>query len=166
MRPFSTSRLGGNRRSPGRLPGVLLIAAIATGCASTPTAPAVVPTATAPGGPHATLRESMAVGSPLLGPSASLDSIPSANATDAAFADAAAASAFASMDTPALYVGVWDPARGSFVRAYGHAVRGGATATPDDAFRVASITKTFTTTVVLELARRGGSISMVKSRRI
>jgi D-alanyl-D-alanine carboxypeptidase len=113
---------------------VLLVAAIAAACTSAPTAPA----SRAP-----------------LGPTASVLSIPSANATDSAFADSAAASVFASMDAPALYVGVWDPARGSFVRAYGRAVRGGAAATTDDSFRVASITKTFTATRVLELAQEG-----------
>jgi len=59
------------------------------------------------------------------------------------------------MDAPALYVGIWDPQRGSFVRAYGRAVRDGANATTQDSLRVASITKTFTATVVLELVQEG-----------
>ena len=144
MRARSTSSAAGRGCSRNRFPAALLIAAIEAGCAPGPTAPASAPSALPSGAPYQTPLETTAIAS-----------IPSANATDSAFADAAAASAFASMDAPALYVGVWDPARGPFVRAYGHAVRDGATATTDDSFRVASITKTFTATVVLELTREG-----------
>ena len=89
---------------------------------------------------------------PAFSPVASLPTR-SANATDAAYADSAAQSAFAKMDAPALYVGIWDPQRGSFVHAYGKAVRDGADATAQDSLRIASITKTFTSTIVLELAQ-------------
>lgn len=72
-------------------------------------------------------------------------------------ADAAARAAFDGLDgrAPALYVGIWDPRRGYFVRAYGDAVRDGAPATTADSFRIASITKTFTATIVLQLVDEG-----------
>jgi D-alanyl-D-alanine carboxypeptidase len=83
------------------------------------------------------------------------DAPPTANASDSAYADSVAAQTFASLDVPALYVGIWDPQRGSFIHAYGNAVRDGVGATTADSFRVASITKTFTATAVLELVEEG-----------
>lgn len=57
---------------------------------------------------------------------------------------------------PALWIGVWDPEKGVFTRAYGSAVReGGVDATPEDVLRIGSITKTFTATVVLQLVDEG-----------
>jgi len=72
---------------------------------------------------------------------------------DVQAADEAARAVFESLgeEASALYVGIWDPRRGTFLRAYGHAVRGGAKATVDDSLRIASITKTFTATIVLQL---------------
>lgn len=76
---------------------------------------------------------------------------------DAQAADDAARAVFESLGerASALYVGIWDPQRGTFLRAYGHAVRDGAEATVDDSLRIASITKTFTATVVLQLVDEG-----------
>jgi len=79
------------------------------------------------------------------------------SAADEQAADGAARAAFAGLDgrAPALYVGIWDPARGYFTRAYGDAVRRGAPASVNDSFRIASITKTFTATVILQLVGEG-----------
>jgi D-alanyl-D-alanine carboxypeptidase len=79
------------------------------------------------------------------------------SSADEQAADDAARAAFDNLGgrAPAFYVGIWDPPRGFFTRAYGNAVRDGATATVDDSFRIASITKTFTATVVLQLAGQG-----------
>ncbi len=55
---------------------------------------------------------------------------------------------------PALYVGVWDPAMGSYLVAEGEAAAG-QPATLDDHFRIGSTTKAFTATVVLELVDEG-----------
>lgn len=75
------------------------------------------------------------------------------NGADTKAADTAARAAFEGLAgrASALYVGIWDPRRGMFTKAYGHAVRGGAEATVQDSLRIASITKTFTATVVLQL---------------
>jgi D-alanyl-D-alanine carboxypeptidase len=55
---------------------------------------------------------------------------------------------------PALYVGIDDPKTGSVVRAYGLAAPGRA-ATTADSFRIGSISKTFTATVILQLVADG-----------
>lgn len=76
---------------------------------------------------------------------------------DIAAVDAAARATFDGLRdrASALYVGVWDPERGTFVRAYGHVVRDDVPATVEDSLRIASITKTFTATVVLQLVGEG-----------
>ena len=57
---------------------------------------------------------------------------------------------------PGIVAGVWVPGRGSFVYATGVAVRrGGQPMRARDSFRIGSITKTFTATVVLQLVQRG-----------
>jgi D-alanyl-D-alanine carboxypeptidase len=127
------------------------IALLAIGCNASP--PAASPP---PAAPSAASFPADVGASPQAAGSAFASPPPrSANASDAAYADSAAQSAFASMDAPAFYVGIWDPQRGSFVHAYGKAVRDGADATPQDSLRIASITKTFTSTLVLELAQDG-----------
>jgi D-alanyl-D-alanine carboxypeptidase len=55
----------------------------------------------------------------------------------------------------ALYVGVWDPETGVYIAAYGDAASGGPAATVDDSFRIGSITKTATATVILQLIDEG-----------
>lgn len=56
---------------------------------------------------------------------------------------------------PALWVGIWDPEKGYLVKGYGEAEKGGAAASADDWFRIGSISKTYTATVILELVDEG-----------
>lgn len=57
---------------------------------------------------------------------------------------------------PGVAVGVWAPGRGSWVRAFGIADRSsGRPARASDHVRIASITKTFTATAILQLVDRG-----------
>jgi len=49
-------------------------------------------------------------------------------------------------------VGISDPARGSYLRAYGTADAAGTPMTTDMHYRIASVTKTFTAQAVLRLA--------------
>lgn len=57
---------------------------------------------------------------------------------------------------PGAAVGVWAPGRGRYVRAFGIANRNtGRRARITDHVRIASITKTFTATAVLQLVQRG-----------
>lgn len=66
------------------------------------------------------------------------------------------AGAVGSYGAPAVLYGVWDPSRGTAVRAFGLADRAARTpALPDQSFRIASITKTFTATAVLLLVDDG-----------
>jgi D-alanyl-D-alanine carboxypeptidase len=56
--------------------------------------------------------------------------------------------------SPALYVAIRDPAKGTFVKAYGEAAPG-RPATIADSFRIGSVSKAFTATVVLQLVADG-----------
>ena len=47
-------------------------------------------------------------------------------------------------DLPGMWIGIWDPAKGYYLQAYGKAVNAGAKATIADHSRVGSVTKTFT----------------------
>ena len=58
------------------------------------------------------------------------------------------------LEPPALYVGVWDPEKGSYLTALGEAQPGQA-ATVEDHYRIGSTTKTFTATVILQLIDEG-----------
>ena len=62
---------------------------------------------------------------------------------------------FVKGELPGLWVGIWDPEKGVHVRAYGKAEIGGRDADADDFVRIASITKTFVATVVLQLVAGG-----------
>ena len=79
------------------------------------------------------------------------------SAEDAKQVDAAAQAAFTSLGAkaPGLYVGVWDPKKGFFTKAYGRAEVGGTKATVDDALRIGSMTDSYTATVILQLVREG-----------
>lgn len=82
------------------------------------------------------------------------------NAADAASLptpDVVGAGPLGSYDAPAVLYGVWDPARGGMaMRAFGLADRAAGTpALPEQSFRIASITKTFTATAVLLLVDDG-----------
>ena len=80
------------------------------------------------------------------------------SAEDAAAVDEASAETLTLLDdfgVTALYVGVWDPETGAYTAAYGDAASGGPAATVDDSFRIGSITKTATATVILQLVDEG-----------
>lgn len=55
----------------------------------------------------------------------------------------------------AFYVAIDDPDQGTYVAAYGDVGVDGPAATVDDNFRIGSITKTFTATVILQLIDEG-----------
>ena len=77
-------------------------------------------------------------------------------AADAAAIDGMARDALAkNADLPGLWIGIWDPARGVYLQAYGQAVKGGAKARITDHSRVGSVTKTFTVAAVLEQVAAG-----------
>jgi len=68
----------------------------------------------------------------------------------------AGARALGPYDAPAVMYGVWDPRRGRALRAFGLSNRlARLPASPDQSFRIASITKTFTATAVLLLVDQG-----------
>lgn len=73
--------------------------------------------------------------------------------------DAVAQSLFDSVvpagELPGMWIGVWDPAEGVFMAAYGEAVLGETEATVEDHSYIGSATKTFTATVILELVAAG-----------
>jgi D-alanyl-D-alanine carboxypeptidase len=75
---------------------------------------------------------------------------------DAAKVDETVTGVWAASKTnvPALYVGVWDPEKGVFTKAYGDAAEG-RPATIDDSFRIGSVSKTFTAIVALQLVEDG-----------
>ena len=58
-------------------------------------------------------------------------------------------------ELPGMWVGVWDPAKGVYLAAYGDAVAGETAATVEDSGRIGSITKTFTATAVLQQVAAG-----------
>jgi len=59
-------------------------------------------------------------------------------------------------EVPAIYIGVWDPERGVYQKAYGLAdVAGKRPAALEDHFRIGSISKTFMATVILQLIDEG-----------
>ncbi len=127
-----------------------------TGCA------AVQPEATAPDGTEPAATEPGAAGSTEPGGTAPdgtvSDTTPDAPSVDQAAIDAAAAAFLeqqAAQGVTAFYVAVSDPAAGDTVSVYGDAAVDGPAATADDNFRIGSITKTFTATVVLQLVEDG-----------
>ena len=76
---------------------------------------------------------------------------------DAAVIDDASMEALAAGDgvIPGMWVGVWDPAKGVHLAAYGDAVAEETAATAEDSGRIGSITKTFTATAVLQQVAAG-----------
>jgi D-alanyl-D-alanine carboxypeptidase len=60
-----------------------------------------------------------------------------------------------SKDYPALWVGVWSTEKGAYVKAFGKSEVGKADATVDDTFRIGSVTKSVTATVILQLVDQG-----------
>jgi D-alanyl-D-alanine carboxypeptidase len=55
----------------------------------------------------------------------------------------------------AFYIAISDPENGEFATAYGDASTEGPAATIDDSFRIGSISKTFTATIILQLVQSG-----------
>jgi D-alanyl-D-alanine carboxypeptidase len=76
---------------------------------------------------------------------------------DAAVIDDAAMEGLAAGEgeVPGMWVGVWDPAKGVHLAAYGDAVADETVATVEDSGRIGSITKTFTATAVLQQVAEG-----------
>jgi D-alanyl-D-alanine carboxypeptidase len=60
-----------------------------------------------------------------------------------------------SPDLPGLWIGVWDPDKGSYLQAYGEAVKGGEAAAVEQHGRIGSVTKTFTVTAILQQVAAG-----------
>jgi D-alanyl-D-alanine carboxypeptidase len=79
------------------------------------------------------------------------------SAEDAAIVDQLAKAGLDSSagQLPAMWIGVWDPAKGYYVGAYGEAVTAGAAATVADHSRIGSVTKTFTAVAILEQVEAG-----------
>lgn len=99
-------------------------------------------------------------GSPSASASTGASQLPTApmGAQDAAKLESVIASTYSediAKDFPALWVGVWDPEKGAYTQAWGEAVVGGRKATVDDVFRIGSVTKTVTATIILELIDEG-----------
>ena len=70
--------------------------------------------------------------------------------------DSAIATRMQQDNLPGVVVGIWVPGRGEYVVARGTANRGtGRAREPGDPFRIASITKTFTATAILQLVDEG-----------
>lgn len=94
---------------------------------------------------------------------ATTDSAEDMSGTEMSAADAAAIDELAEglllqlaeNQVSAIYVAVSDPARGTYVAAYGDAAAGGDAASVDDSMRIGSVTKTLTATVILELVDEG-----------
>lgn len=61
----------------------------------------------------------------------------------------------ANPDLPGMWVGVWDPEKGTYLAAYGDAVDGSTPASTDDHNRIGSVTKTFTAVAVLQQVEAG-----------
>lgn len=113
----------------------------ATACGGTTTAPAPAPT------PRTQIPLPFALATQPMG-AADLAQLPRP--------DVSGARPLGAYDAPAVMYGVWDPARGTALRAFGLSNRDtGQPASPDQSFRIASITKTFTATAVLLLVDDG-----------
>ena len=75
---------------------------------------------------------------------------------DAAVIDQTVQDAIAELpDLAGLWIGVWDPDKGYHLEAYGDAVKDGEPATIDQHGRIGSVTKTFTTTAILQQVAEG-----------
>ena len=78
------------------------------------------------------------------------------SAADAAVIDGYATEVMKQVpDLPGMWLGVWDPEKGFYSAAYGEAVKGGEKAALDQHGRIGSVTKTFTTTAILQQVAAG-----------
>jgi D-alanyl-D-alanine carboxypeptidase len=73
----------------------------------------------------------------------------------AAIDDVANAALEQNPDLPGMWIGIWDPEKGTYLAAYGDAVDGGDAATVEDHGRIGSVTKTFTATAILQQVDEG-----------
>jgi D-alanyl-D-alanine carboxypeptidase len=83
---------------------------------------------------------------------------PAGSVLDQALIDTAAAAFLegqAAQGVTAFHIAISDPVAGEFATAYGDASVDGPEATVDDSFRIGSISKTFTATVILQLVESG-----------
>ena len=75
---------------------------------------------------------------------------------DAAFVDQTVAATMADVpDLPGMWIGIWDPDKGYYTQAYGEAAKGAEPAAIDQHGRIGSVTKTFTTTAILQQVAAG-----------
>jgi len=168
---FSGSSQGARRRLAAAL-SIGLVAASCSGAASptaapslvapspsptvaaataAPTSPSIAPTAV----PTAIATASAGAAAAVLWTGPKLTTTPMA-AADSAKVDATVAGALTAYpDIPGMWVGVWDPDKGSYAQAYGESVKGGAKAAIAEHGRIGSVTKTFTVTAVLEQVAQG-----------
>lgn len=78
------------------------------------------------------------------------------SAADAAVIDTFAQAAMKNAPgLPGMWIGVWDPAKGFYLQAYGEAVKGGDTAAIDQHGRIGSVSKTFTVAAILQQVAAG-----------
>lgn len=92
------------------------------------------------------------------GPTGSTEAPVDSGGLDQSAIDAAAADFLdgqSAQGVTAFYVGIVDPDAGEFVSAYGDASVDGPAATVDDSFRIGSVSKSATATVILQLVDSG-----------
>jgi D-alanyl-D-alanine carboxypeptidase len=131
------------------------IAAVGTGCSTEDDGAEGGPAAAATAGEAEAPAEPPTAGS---GSIVELTDEPM-SAADEATVDEAVQGAMGNAFGPAVHVGIWDPDKGFLMKAYGEAEQGSVPATVDDTFRIGSITKTFTATVILLLVD-GGALAL------
>ncbi len=132
------------RRTLASSAGVLLLAALAMACGTDGDNPNAAPSPS----PSASASTR---------PKVSVD-IPTSpmSAADATTVDSTVASLWSrdKENLPALIIGIWDPKKGVFVKAYGESEKG-VPATTDMTFHIGSVSKAYTATVVLRLVEDG-----------
>jgi D-alanyl-D-alanine carboxypeptidase len=132
------------RTSPRSMLAAVLVLVLVVSLVAAPAAVAQSPTPTA----SADTGERW-TGAPLPAAEMSADDAEAIDAVAAALLDRVG------NEFSGLWLGVWDPAKGVHIAAYGDAAFGGPTATVDDKGRIGSITKTFTATAILRLVADG-----------
>jgi D-alanyl-D-alanine carboxypeptidase len=142
----------GHRRAIATAGGVVVLTALMAGCATDPAAAPASPSASA-----SAAAETSCVADPRAVAEAPVPATAN-DPLDAALADtldAAAAESFATISSPGAVVGVQTP-DGTWIAAYGDAdPDAGVPMSTDVHQRIGSVTKTFTGTVVLQLAEDG-----------
>ncbi len=123
---------------------VVLLAASATACGTNGDAPGATPSLSPSASSAAASKVSVALPTQQM------------SAADATTVDDAVAGIWSQSkeDLPALIIGVWDPKKGAFVKAYGDSQKG-VPATTDMSFHIGSISKAYTATTMLRLVEDG-----------